>query len=317
LEEKQYSSFSLHGIHPDKELPGDLYIYINGRFLKYKNAGDEISTEKYDFFIYKKIGFVFCESADLEKFKSWTEELDNEDRDEIIDRVGLQNEVLVDMTRGVKDEMLTFITSDITDENVEKLVDKTKNFATEVLKRKSTTQILAKLQSSGDTLADHSQNVANLSMFLALNIGYGQQLILEKVYLGALLHDYGKTKLDPKVIESPGTKAWKSAMKKHPGLGKTALLADTSFDSEILQMVEQHHERFDGKGFPKGLKGSRTYELSKIVQIANYFDNISTKTDGDVANKQKTALEALQNADDGRFDPKILEKCIRALQTVV
>ena len=74
-----------------------------------------------------------------------------------------------------------------------------------------------------DQLADHSTNVANISLYLAQSMGYTHQIILENIYLGAILHDLGKTKIDPKVFEMPGSPAYVKAMRMHPTLGKNAL----------------------------------------------------------------------------------------------
>jgi putative nucleotidyltransferase with HDIG domain len=315
--DKEYSSFPLFQIHPDMQLPADLYLFIGGKFLRYKEKDDLIPSDKYDFFLHKKIQFLFCLVADLSKFSQWHEEFEKNERSNMIDVVGLQHELVVDMHRGIKDEFLNFVTQDITDQSAKALVDKTKNFAQELSKKKSVSTLIQKLLSKKPTLADHSQNVANLSIFLALNIGYGQQMILENIYIGALLHDYGKISIEQKYFENPNSPESIEQIKKHTKIGKNALVAQTTFTEEILKIVEEHHEQHDGKGYPKGLKGGRIYDLTKIVSIANYFDNLVSKFDGDFVDAQVAAIKVLEGDNGKMFDPKILEKCLKALKFVV
>ncbi|MEK6623431.1 MAG: HD domain-containing phosphohydrolase, partial [Bdellovibrionota bacterium] len=78
-----------------------------------------------------------------------------------------------------------------------------------------------------------------------------------------------------------------------------------------------HHERQDGTGYPKGLKGNKIYDLTKIISIANIFDNQVMNSEGDIKGRQMKAFRVLENDPGKMFDPKILGKCLRALERVI
>ena len=149
-------------------------------------------------------------------------------------------------------------------------------------------------------------------------MGYTTQTALERLYIGALLHDYGKVVIDINSINPIKLpQKYIKELRRHPDVGRISLLMESGISTESIQIIHQHHERFDGKGFPKGLKGNQIYELTKIVSIANYFDNVVSKGDGELKVKQVNALDQL-NKDDGiLFDPKVLNKCINYLKPVV
>jgi hypothetical protein len=70
MEDIQFISYPLKKIYPDMELPGDIYIFIGGKFIKYKNSGDPLPTEKYEQFLLKRVQFLFINQADLAKYNT-------------------------------------------------------------------------------------------------------------------------------------------------------------------------------------------------------------------------------------------------------
>jgi putative nucleotidyltransferase with HDIG domain len=313
-----YVSFPLSKLYADEPLPADLYLFVSGHFLKYKPAGDVIDKQKYDLFLFKGIQYVFVTNEDHAAYDKWSKDLEEVAKEELITIVGVENEALVEMHMEVQDELLNFVTSEVTDEGVKKMLDKTRAIVQKATVQKAVESFMTKILKYNDSLKDHSSNVANLSTYLALNIGYAQQILLENIYIGGLLHDFGKVRINKKYLEDPSSKSYKMAMRKHPSLGKTALLVDSSFPDEILRIIEEHHERFDGRGYPKKTKGSRHYDLSKIVQIANIFDNlVSSNKEGTIVERQRKAVKRIEKEGGKMFDPKILPKVVKALNYII
>jgi len=313
----QFVSIALSKIYPELDLPGDLYLFIGGKFIKFKNKGDKLDKKKFELFLYKKIQYVFVTSDQGADFIEWHTKISTEEKVELVAKVGKENAAVVTKHLEIKDQYLDFVTKEVTDEGVKEMLEKTRAFVTDLKNIKTAEKFLAQLCSYSQSSADHATNVANLSTFLAMNIGYSQQTMLETIYVGALLHDYGKTRISTKYLEDPDSEAYSKAMKKHPSLGKTALLLDSGFSDETLRIIAEHHERHDGKGYPRGLKGGRIYELTKIVSIANFFDNTIMNTEGPIPKRQKKAMEELMKDQGHMFDPGILAKSIRALEPVV
>jgi len=315
--ELQFVSFPIEKIFPDRPLPGDLYLFLNGHFIKYKNKEDDISQDKYELFVYQKVQYLFLKAQDLDAYSKWSNQEKSQIKTALVEAIGKENEDVVDAHLTVKDEYFSFLSKEVTEDSVKEMLDKTRSFINVLKDKKSADKFTAKLLSYNQNVADHSTNVANLSVFLAMNAGYNQQIILENIYIGALLHDYGKVKIDPKYLEDPKSKKYESAMRKHPELGRTALLLDSGFSEEALRIVAEHHERNDGTGFPKGLKGARIYELTKIVSIANIFDNLVMKGEGEPRARQIKAYRSIEKDPGKMFDPKVLGKCLRILERVI
>ncbi len=315
--EPRYVSIKLSKVIPEKELPGDLYLFLNGHFVRYKGKGDVLPKQKYELFVAQKVQYLFVQQSDAANYEKWASDSGQKIIKEQIDEVGEENRDVVEKNQEVKEAFFNFVTTEVTERSVKEILEKTREFIGLIKKKAGADRFMAKIMSYDQTIGDHSTNVANLSVFLAMNTGYSQQLILENIYNGGLLHDFGKTRVNAKFLEDPNSKEALAAMKKHPELGKTALLLDSGFPDEVLRIIGEHHERHDGKGYPKAIKGPKIYELTKIVSIANEFDNVAMAATGDARQRQQRAYKELE-ADQGKiFDPKILGKCLRALEPLI
>ena len=97
----------------------------------------------------------------------------------------------------------------------------------------------------------------------------------EQVWLGGLLHDVGKLRLDPEVLRKEGrlTRAEFSQVKQHPAYGGE-ILGDVRELHGLSEMVRHHHERPDGKGYPDGLEADEIPLAAKIIAIAEAYDSM-------------------------------------------
>ncbi len=118
----------------------------------------------------------------------------------------------------------------------------------------------------------HSMRVAKYTAMLSKELGYDDETV-EKYYNIALLHDIGKIKVPPEVLNKPGklTDDEFKTIKSHSGLGYT-VLKDISIMPELAIGAGAHHERPDGKGYPKGLKGDEIPRVAQIIAVADTFD---------------------------------------------
>lgn len=313
-ESLNYVNISLDKILPEMELPGDIYLSLNTKYICYKYAGDLIPSSKYNLFMMKKITNLFCKQVDLDKFLQWEKEVILKQKSALIRQVGIQNKDLVEARTAIKTEVFKLFTEPMTDEKCKKFQENTRRLVGDLISKPSSKTILKKLMVFNPNMADHAVNVATVAVYLAMNMGYNHQLILEHIYMGSLLHDFGKTQFDPKILEKSSDEEIELMMKKHPELGVEALLKMKGLAQEVLKIVAEHHEYFDGSGYPKGLRGSRIYELAKIVTIANEFETEASMHRGTMKEKQKFAISQLEKDSGFKFDPKKLEKCIAVLK---
>lgn len=289
---------------------------MGGRFVKLYHRGDEISPEKFDSFIIKKIQFLFINSEDMNDYRSWSSSLKAQPM-KSSEEFGDAGKQVANISSDVRDEFLQFVTSAPEDREIRSILDQTKKLAQAILTRRSVADLLGKMQSLGETFVDHGTNVANLSLYIGASLGYTHQVILENLYLGGLFHDYGKVKIDASLQDNQDSDEYKQALLNHPTIGRAALLSETRLGDEVLDIVAQHHEKHDGSGHPMGLKGSRIYELTKIVSIANIFDHQVIAAAGSIHDRQISALKYLE-ADEGKeCDPKIVAKVLRCMRLVI
>ena len=315
--EDHFISFPITKLFPDKELPGDLYLYISGHFIKYKTKGDTIPLQKYNLFLMKKIQFLFVSIKDMENFVGQHKKLNEQEDKKLEKEVGKENLDIVKKQKQIKQDIIDILSGEPTEEAVKKVLGQTRDLVNAINGRKATQDYLAKMMTYDQGIADHSTNVAALSTFLAINLGYGQQIVLENLYNGALFHDYGKVLINPKYFENTQSTAFKHAMKKHPEFGKRELEKSNLYTNDTLKIILQHHEQYDGEGYPHKMKGSKIYELSKIVSIANVFDNYVMAYTGTEKERKEKALNELEKDKGKMFDPTLLTKSVKTMRLVM
>ncbi len=118
----------------------------------------------------------------------------------------------------------------------------------------------------------HSKRVAKWAVAIAKQLNYSKEDI-EKIEIAALLHDIGKVVIDNSIIDKPGKLAEKELdhIKLHPITGKK-ILSDITSLKDIPTIIEQHHERPDGKGYPYGLTLDEIHPLALIISVADAYD---------------------------------------------
>ncbi len=126
----------------------------------------------------------------------------------------------------------------------------------------------------------HSLNVCTLSIGLGIAINLGEKSDLMELGLGAVLHDLGKSLVDPRIINKPGRLTEKefNEVKKHVVNGKMVL--DKSHSQLPIKSyfpILQHHEKLSGKGYPYGLKGEKIHLFGRITAIVDFYDALTTK----------------------------------------
>jgi HD-GYP domain-containing protein (c-di-GMP phosphodiesterase class II) len=146
--------------------------------------------------------------------------------------------------------------------------------------------------SGTDVIYRHGVNVAALSALLGSWIGLEKSQINLLVY-SALLHDFGKTKVDREVLkkEVPLSKNEFNLIKTHANMGYQIIKQISFLDKAVSYGVLMHHERIDGSGYPLGLKGEAIHQFAKIIAIADVFDAINSDRG---YKKKKPPFEALQ-----------------------
>lgn len=156
-------------------------------------------------------------------------------------------------------------------------------------------------------LYGHSVNVAVLSGIIGVALNYNE-IELRDLMLGGLFHDIGKTKLDREAgIDKNLTSLLEGEdYKKHCQYGFDILRADTDISLYSAHVAYQHHEYYNGNGYPRGLKGQEIGEFARIVSIANTYDSFLTNTQDKEETSILKAVEYLTANCGTIFDPELV-----------
>ncbi|WP_295450514.1 HD-GYP domain-containing protein [uncultured Thiodictyon sp.] len=159
----------------------------------------------------------------------------------------------------------------------------------------------------------HSRSVSTVAERLAVALGLSQA-VTEQVRIASRLHDIGKIGVPDAVLRKPGplTPEEFALIRKHPADG-AAILSPLEFLVDVLPAVRQHHERFDGQGYPDGLAGTDIVLAARIIQVADtYHAMASTRPYRPAQPLAYIRGEFAQHAGT-QFDPDVVGALLRVL----
>jgi HD-GYP domain-containing protein (c-di-GMP phosphodiesterase class II) len=169
------------------------------------------------------------------------------------------------------------------------------------------------LEAKDPYIKEHLRAVSGLALRIGSEISLpGEQM--EALASGALLHDVGKIGIPDRILQKSGrlTEDEYAEIKRHPVLGVSILTPVTEL-ATALPVVKHHHERFDGKGYPDGLRGEDIPLIARIVSVADAFDSMIRARPYGYGISRKAALGEIEDNSGTQFDPRI----VRALLEVV
>ncbi len=171
---------------------------------------------------------------------------------------------------------------------------------------------LTQLKNRDEYTAEHSLNVCILALFFGRSLGLNIAQ-LNNLGLGALLHDIGKLRVPLEILNKPDRLTEKEfeIMKKHALLGYEILKSKDEINDEALSVVQQHHERVDGHGYPFGLNDENIGLYSKIVKIVDVYDAVTSKRPYQGEVSPHHALNCIYSDRNGAFDEKLVEKFLK------
>ncbi|MCX7991827.1 MAG: HD domain-containing protein, partial [Proteobacteria bacterium] len=162
----------------------------------------------------------------------------------------------------------------------------------------------------------HSERVAFVSTEIAKRLGYEEET-LKKLELAGLLHDVGKVGIPDLILLKPGklTDFEYMIMKNHPGMSALIVSEITPLNS-IIPWIKHHHENFDGKGYPEGLKAKDIPMESRIIAIADNYDALSSLRPYRKKMAKEDVINYINSEFGKKFDPDLKEVSISVLHEI-
>jgi putative nucleotidyltransferase with HDIG domain len=160
----------------------------------------------------------------------------------------------------------------------------------------------------------HSERVAALSRTIARHLNLPEET-QDKVWIGALLHDVGKIGVEDRILSKTGVLSPEEyeQMKLHTVKG-AEIMSPIEQLRDVIPAIRWHHEAWNGRGYPDGLRGDQIPLLARIVAVADCYDAITTNRPYQQAYSLKFAVETITKLAGSRFDAKMVTAFLRAYQ---
>lgn len=170
------------------------------------------------------------------------------------------------------------------------------------------------IESKDHYTAGHCQRVADYTCMIAEALGFSRR-DLTWLRMGGYLHDVGKTAVPEEVLNKPGAlndEEW-ALMRSHTTVGDE-IVAPLNFPWDIRPIVRNHHERWDGKGYPDGLRGTEIPLTARILCVADVYDTLTTARSYRPALSHAEAMRIMERDSGTAFDPEIFQLFRRLLE---
>lgn len=260
----------------DKELSYHLYKKQRGKFYeKFLNSDEIFDKESLNTIENNNIEYLYIKHDDYEKYskdlRHYLYSMVNDKNTPVL----LKSEKLHLMASGTMLDLLTTEVSKSKIKLVSQSIDITVDF---ILKDNNAIKSMIEVTNHDYYTYTHCVDVATYALGFGAFLGLDENQ-LKVLGKGAMLHDLGKKKIPLEVLNKNGklTQEEFNLMMKHPGYGVEILKEMEEKDKVILAIVEQHHEKINGSGYPKALKGNEINPLAQIVAICDIFNALTTK----------------------------------------
>ncbi len=167
--------------------------------------------------------------------------------------------------------------------------------------------VMATMFARSQETEEHAERMASYCKMMGEKLELSQK-DMDDLQLFAILHDIGKVGIDDRILNKPGKlseEEWET-MKKHPEIGFRIAMSAPGLES-IADYILSHHERWDGKGYPRGQKGEDIPMLSRILAVVDAYDAMTEDRVYRKAMTKQAAIQELEKNAGTQFDPKIVQ----------
>lgn len=297
-------------------LPFDLFVKlpVSSRVILYRREGSALEPEKFDKVSSRELIF-FVARENYERYLEYATR-------EFMDLISRHPADPV-LMRETAAKMLGNAFAQATSEDAQILVHNMGDLVSHLVHEISTEGAdsrgklfskFAKLAQTGTDFQRHPLHVASLTVMLTVGLGFHDHRTLIEVGLAALLHDVGLTQLPMSVIGDAhrfrelGTVS-RALLKLHPQ-GSVDLLRSRGIQvSKLMEsMISQHHEEFNGQGYPLGLVGSAVHPLAQVLFVADELDSLLAETEPGLPIDERVRGLFSRFQSEQSIEPSLLKK---------
>lgn len=291
----------------------DLYLQVclnDGKvnYVLYCRENSIVEPEKIAELFTRSINRLYIKKEDQKKFLEYTESgLKKIINDNAIS-CKVKSQIVYDVAKNV---MVDVFKDPRSGKNIERSKNWISNIVEFIIKDKSSSINLVEILSYDYYTYTHSVNVSILGLAFARHLKFRNEE-LTVLGIGLLLHDVGKTMINVGIINKNGRLDDHEYLeiRKHVEQGIEILTKTGGIAEESYFPIMQHHERSDGKGYPRGLKNEEIHTYGKIAKIIDVYDAITTRRSYSDARKPFLALKIMKEEMAGSFDENLFREFI-------
>jgi HD-GYP domain-containing protein (c-di-GMP phosphodiesterase class II) len=308
----EYIAITGKSLLEDSSLEFDLYLKSgsNGhsKYVLFCRGQDGFSQERKEELLSRNIDNLYIAAEDTGKYLRYQENnltnIVNDESKSTKEKSGVVYQVARNLISDLMDDPKS-------GEGMERVSGWVQNTVSHIMEDENTFSSLFDMTSHDYHIYTHSINVS------AIGLLFGKYLDLEphelnRIGSGLLLHDIGKTTIPMNVINKPGHLSGDdlTAIRKHPKAGLELLEHMSSVNVLSLKIVIQHHENYDGSGYPYGMSGNELHLFSRIARIIDTYDAMTSKKAYADAKRPFAVLAEMKNDMPGCFDMELLREFI-------
>lgn len=164
----------------------------------------------------------------------------------------------------------------------------------------------------------HSKNVTLLALLAAIGMQYSVRE-LQIIAVGALLHDIGKLQIPTRILDKPArlTPEEFDVIKKHPSIGYAMVKDNPSVSMAVKQIILQHHENYDGTGYPRAIEHENGYKLARLVHICDVYEAMCARRPYKPPIPREQCRDFLFTNSGRMFEPVMVKKFLEIIPAYI
>ena len=309
---QNYLPVNSSSIKTDTQVGCDLYLHVKSsagsRYILYCRGDAVFGDNNRGMLWEKNISKLFIKKDDLQKYNEYLED----NFQEIISDTRIPTDERSKIVHSAATNLVKDLFNDPRAGNIERTKTFAYNMVDFILQEGRAARSLLKIAIHEYYTYTHSVNVAAVGTLFAKELGFEDE-DLKHFCSGILMHDVGKTRISTDILNKKGklTKEEFEEVKKHPEMG-VEILKETGngFTDEYL-ITLQHHENYDGTGYPRGLKGDEILRCGKVARIIDVYDALTTDRPYAKAVRPFAALVEMKEKMSNCFDKELFKEFIR------
>lgn len=302
MESNSYFRIRLSTIRPDKITAFNIYILIDQKYYLYLKQGDRMSDGKIELLHNRDNGMsFFVRTSDKEIYRAWVKEEINSD----VNTPDQKAKILRESSIAIMEDLFEV-------PDVNKALDDAKPIVSDFINfmevHPESMHFMLSLSGHDFYTYHHSLDVSIYALGLGTVLGYDRKT-LEELGLGSLFHDVGKRNVSLDILckKGPLDEAEWAQMKMHATYGLQILGQHPEVSDAVKAAAFEHHESWEGNGYPQQLRGQEIHPFARIVALTDTYDAMTTQRS---YNKPMSPLDALTMMKEklaGRYDPEMLK----------